>query len=167
MDATPENAIRPLLSGRGKLLESFEGFSDTQLRHALGQLIDGLERMDDLATGVEFISGDWRKGLASKSDWKSYADWALKPTPLMDRGAEPWEGAQWCDLEGRDKLVSNLDRAELEAGIKDAWEFTRRFNKMFAFAIRESRRLMEGEYLQSEDDKPQIPLVKPKKSLRP
>lgn len=171
MDALPDNAIRPFVARRGKLIPSFDGFSDDQLRACLGQLIDGLERLDELSGGVGFVSDSWRRGKLNDKDWKREVSRTLHTTPLVvfDPGKEPWHRSQWQDTSGKDCEVRNMTREDLEQGIRQAWEFSRRFAKMFNAGARAARQVMAGEYLQAESDKPEpeVPPTPSRRSLRP
>lgn len=157
MDTAPENAIRPLLDRRGKLIDSFEGFSDDQLRASMGQLIDCLERLDELSGGVGFVSDAWRKGRLNEAAWKREVSNTLHTTPLVvsPPGQEPWHRSQWQDVNGKDCEVDNMSREDLELGIRQAWDFSRKFARMFNAGARAARQVMAGEYLQAESDKPE------------
>lgn len=156
MDTSPANAISPFIDRRGKLVASFDGFSDDQLRLCLAQMIDGLERMDELADGVDFVEQTWRKADLDTDGWKREVSRKLRPTPLTPPVSDsPWENFQWQTVSGRDCMVQHMTRPDLEMGISQAWEHSRRFARMFNAASREANRLMCGEHLQAEWDKPE------------
>lgn len=157
MGQSQENGIKPFVDRRGKLVESFEGFSDDQLRLCLAQLIDGLERMDELADGVDFVEKGWRGGGLDVQGWKREVDRKLRTTPMVQpTGESPWMNFQWENSAGKDCLIQDMSRQDLEMGISHAWEHSRRFARMFNAASREANRLMAGEHLQAEWDKPEI-----------
>lgn len=164
----PDNIIPLLLDGRSNLKGSFKGLSDDQLRLGLMQIVDGLERMDELSELISEASTEWRKETPSNDkEWQAYAatynSTSLAPPQNQDA---PWTGYQMSDGEGKLKGIEDLSRPDLENAIRTSWTSLKRFHEIATVFSREASRLMDGEWIQDEMNKPVPEKVKAAPSRR-
>lgn len=130
--------------------------SDDALRLGLSQLIDGLERLDELTCFVEGVSSEWRRdGVGSRKDWEKETSWYAS-TPLVDRGEEIRNSYTASNAEGKVTEIGTLSRAELEAAVRESWESLVRFQRAATLIARDATRIIDGEWLQDEGNKPEI-----------
>lgn len=168
MSSLPDNIIPLLLKGRSNLNGSFKGLSDDQLRLGLMQIVDGLERMDELAEFVGEASTDWRKEAPSTDkEWTEYSGrYSSTPLTIPQNQDAPWTGYQISDGEGKLKGIEELNRRDLENAIRSTWNSLKRFHEIATLFSREASRLMDGEWIQGECDKPEPEEVKAAPSRR-
>jgi hypothetical protein len=163
MTTLPDNIIPLLLDGRSNMKASFKEFSDDQLRLGLMQLVDCLERMDELSYLVRHVSETWRKDKEEpEAEWEKVAA-AYISTPLVAPSIPetPWINYQVADLQEKQCTIENLPRADLEAAIRVEWNALKRFHVAAKLLSRDASRIMSGEWIQDEGEKPEPEHVSP------
>jgi hypothetical protein len=130
-------------------------------------MIDGLERLDELASNIQFLAEDWRQpNREADKQWESLEDESFHRTPVVmpTDPEEHWGWFTWADHKGTRNL-KDMNRPELETAIRDLWPYYARFARLGSVLARDAHDLTRGEYLQREDDKK--PEVEPSRSPRP
>ena len=153
------NVLSLLLDTNGKPKESFKGISTDDLRLGLVQLIDGLERMDELAYSSHLLAGNWRDGRQeSRKQWDKEmlgAEGLLVTTDLEDLGhpGHAFGGCQWVGAERDTLTVSEMGRPDLRKAILESFDVLERFQILAEATAKDATRVMQGLWVQSEGEK--------------
>ena len=167
MDTIPDNILPLFLDRRGQLKNSFAEFSDDQVKLCLAQLIDGLERLDELGFLVELASTDWRKPQSMEnSEWEDHTSRYTSTSAVPPSGQTPWDGYQVSSKEGATVQIDELDRSGLDLALRQSWNSLDRFSVAAKLLSRDASRILGGEWIQDEGNKPE-PTAKPSRSARP
>mgnify|MGYP000396026177 CR=1 FL=1 len=146
------NAIVELLDENGALKSSLGNLSIDTLRLALSQLIDGLERLEEVGQWIT-QAGDWHAELSSRKAWDNTMfghGGVLQTTERQDFSEGDPAGIGSVQWGAAGHQVSQLPRKDVEAAIRSCFDYADRYRRLGETLAADSARFLAGVALQSE-----------------
>lgn len=147
---TSPNAIAELLDDTGALKPLFGRVPLDTLRLALSQLIDGLERLEEVGSWIAQAS-DWKTEPSSRKAWENTMfghGGMLETTPLQDFSDGDPTGighVQWGPAK-----VGEMARKDVESAIRLCFDYADRYRQMAQVLATQGQLFLAGQALQSE-----------------
>jgi len=155
MTYSPPNAVAELLDVNGALKASLGRVPLETLRLALSQLIDGLERLEEIGSWIAQAS-DWRKQPSSRKAWENTMHGhggILNTTPLQDFTGGATDGIGEVGWGRSAASVAQMNRKDTEEAIRICFDYAQRYQQLAHTLEIQSHLFQNAQLLQMEGNK--------------